>query len=120
MLEMLQTLLADRFKLTMHGEKRELPVFALERSRRDGAFGQGVRPTACPDAATDLSGPRPCMNIQTGVGFLTLRGMPLNQFTAYLAPYVNRVIVDRTGSRWPLRHRAEVDAGVSGPGSRRW
>ena len=95
-LEMLQTLLADRFKLTMHSEKRELPVFALERSRRDGSFGQGLRPTACPDMAIDLSRPQPCMNIQTGVGSLTLRGMPLTQFTAYLAPYVNRVIVDRT------------------------
>jgi uncharacterized protein (TIGR03435 family) len=39
--EMLQTLLADRFKLTTHNEKRELPVFALERSRRDGSFGPG-------------------------------------------------------------------------------
>jgi uncharacterized protein (TIGR03435 family) len=95
-LEMLQTLLADRFKLTMHSEKRELPVFALERSRRDGSFGQGLRPTACPDMAIDLSRPQRCMNIQTGVGSLTLRGMPLTQFTAYLAPYVNRVIVDRT------------------------
>jgi uncharacterized protein (TIGR03435 family) len=95
-LEMLQTLLADRFRLTMHSEKRELPVFALERSRRDGSFGQGLRPTACPDMTIDLSRPQPCMNIQTGVGSLTLRGMPLTQFTAYLAPYVNRVIVDRT------------------------
>jgi uncharacterized protein (TIGR03435 family) len=80
----------------MHSEKRELPVFALERSRRDGSFGQGLRPTACPDMTIDLSRPQPCMNIQTGVGSLTLRGMPLTQFTAYLAPDVNRVIVDRT------------------------
>jgi uncharacterized protein (TIGR03435 family) len=72
-------------------------VFALERSIRDGAFGEGLRPTACPDIAIDLSQPQRCMNIQTGAGSLTLRGMPLTQFTAYLAPYVNRVIVDRTG-----------------------
>jgi uncharacterized protein (TIGR03435 family) len=97
LLEMLQTLLADRFKLTTHTEKRELPVFALERSRRDGSFGPGLRPTACPDLATDLSRPQPCVNISTGVGSLTLRGMPFTQFTPYLSPYVNRVIVDRTG-----------------------
>src|SRR5215510_14157653 len=66
-----------RFKLTTHNEKRELPVFALERSRRDGSFGPGLRSTACPDLAIDLSRPQPCVNIQTGVGSLTLRGMPL-------------------------------------------
>ena len=93
----LRTLLADRFKLTTHTEKRELPVFALERSRRDGSFGPGLRSTACPDLAIDLSRPQPCVNIQTGVGALTLRGMPFTQFTPYLSPYVNRVIVDRTG-----------------------
>jgi uncharacterized protein (TIGR03435 family) len=46
---MLQTLLADRFKLTTHREKRELPVFALERARRDACLGPGLRPTACPE-----------------------------------------------------------------------
>jgi uncharacterized protein (TIGR03435 family) len=97
LLDMLRALLADRFKLTTHNEKRELPVFALERSRRDGSFGPGLHSTACPELAIDLSQPRPCTNIQTGVGSLTVRGMPFTQFTAYLSPYVNRVIVDRTG-----------------------
>jgi uncharacterized protein (TIGR03435 family) len=27
----------------------------------------------------------------------TVRGMPFNQFTPFLSPYVNRVVVDRTG-----------------------
>jgi len=97
LLDMLRALLADRFKLATHDEKRELPVFALERSRRDGSFGPALHSTACPDLAFDLSQPRPCTNIQTGVGSLTVRGMPFTQFTAYLSPYVNRVIVDRTG-----------------------
>src|SRR4249920_1268401 len=39
LLAMLRSLLADRFKLTTHSEKRELPVFALERARRDGSLG---------------------------------------------------------------------------------
>jgi uncharacterized protein (TIGR03435 family) len=97
LLEMLQSLLADRFKLTTHAEKRELPVFALERARRDGALGPGLRPTACPELAADLSQPKPCTNAQTGVGSIMLRGMPLNQFTPFLSASVNRVVVDRTG-----------------------
>jgi uncharacterized protein (TIGR03435 family) len=97
LLDMLQTLLADRFKLTTHGEKRELPVFALERARRDGSLGPGLRPTACPEIKVDLSRPQPCTNAQTGVGSLTLRGMPFSQFTPFLSSFVNRVVVDRTG-----------------------
>ncbi len=97
LLAMLKSLLADRFKLTTHGEKRELPVFALERARRDGSLGPGLRPTACPELAFDISRPQPCTNVQTGFGALTLRGMPFNQFTPFLSPYVNRVVVDRAG-----------------------
>jgi uncharacterized protein (TIGR03435 family) len=97
LLAMLQSLLAERFQLTTHREMRELPVFALERVRRDGELGAGLRPTTCPETAIDLSRPKPCANISTGFGSLTLRGMPLPQFTQYLAPSVNRVVIDRTG-----------------------
>jgi uncharacterized protein (TIGR03435 family) len=105
LLAMLQSLLADRFKLSTHGEKRELPMFSLERARRDGSLGPGLRPTACPEVAIDLSRPQPCTNVQTGFGSLTLRGMPFNQFTAFLSPYVNRVVVDHTG----LDGRYDID-----------
>lgn len=91
---MLQSLLADRFNLTTHSEKRELPVFALERARRDGTLGPGLRPTACPDLAVEITSPQPCANVSTGVGSLTLRGMPFAQFTPYLSASVNRVVVD--------------------------
>jgi hypothetical protein len=116
---MLRTLLADRFKLTTHTEKRELPVFALERSRRDGSFGPGLRSTACPDLAIDLTKPQPCVNISTGVGSLTVRGMPFNQFTPYLSPYVNRVIVDRTGldGRYDIELKWTPESPAQGRGS---
>lgn len=104
LLAMLQSLLADRFKLTTHREMRELPVFELARARDDGTLGAGLRATACPDLATDLKQPKPCANISNGVGSLTLRGTPFDVFAAYLAPFVNRVIVDRTAldGRWDI------------------
>ena len=118
LLEMLQTLLADRFKLTTHREKRELPVFALERARRDASFGPGLRPTACPELAVDLSRPQPCTNAQTGVGSLTLRGMPFNQFTPFLSSVVNRVVVDRTGldGRYDIELKWTPDQPAQGRG----
>jgi len=105
LLVMLQSLLADRFKLTTHREMRELPVFGLERTRPDSALGPGLRPTGCPDLAVDLSRPQRCANIQAGFGSLSLKGMPFNQFTPYLSPYVNRVVIDRTG----LDARYDID-----------
>jgi uncharacterized protein (TIGR03435 family) len=97
LLDRLQTLLADRFTLTTHREKRELPVFALEHAGRDASLGPGLRPTACPELTVDLSRPQPCTDAQTGIGSLTMRGMPFNQFTPFLSSFVNRVVVDRTG-----------------------
>jgi len=105
LLTMLQSLLADRFRLTTHHETRELPIFALARARRDGSLGTGLRPTACPEPAVDLSQPQPCAKISNGFGSLTVRGMPFDQFTPYLAPYLNRVVVDRTG----LDGRYDID-----------
>jgi uncharacterized protein (TIGR03435 family) len=97
LLERLKSLLADRFAMTAHTEKRELPVFALERAGRDGALGPGLRVTACPDVATDLAQPTPCVTVQNPAGALTMRGTPLSQMVPYLSAYLGRVVVDRTG-----------------------
>jgi len=102
---MMQSLLSDRFKLVTHTEKRELPVFALERARRDGTTGPGLIPTACPELSSDLSTSTLCVNIQTGLGSLRLRGMPLSQFVPFLSANLNRVVVDRTG----LQDRYDMD-----------
>ena len=116
---MLQALLTERFKLRTHREMRERPVLALERIRRDAPMGEGLRPTACPELAVDLSEPKPCANINNGVNFLTLRGAPIEVFAQYLAPYVNRVVVDRTGldGRYDivLKWSPEPSAGAGAP-----
>jgi uncharacterized protein (TIGR03435 family) len=51
LLEMLQTLLADRFKLKVHTETREVPIYALVVSRSDGKTGAKLKPSSddCPD-----------------------------------------------------------------------
>lgn len=116
LLEMLKSLLADRFSLTTHREQRELPVFALERVKSDGPLGPGLRVTVCPDAATDLARPTPCATIQNPAGALTMRGAPFNQIVPYLAPFVGRVVVDRTGlmDRYDLDLKWTPDAPAQG------
>ena len=50
-LELLKTLLADRFKLRVHAETREVPIYALVMARSDGTIGAKLKPSAaaCPD-----------------------------------------------------------------------
>ena len=50
-LELLKTLLADRFKLTVHTETRDVPIYALLLSRSDGKFGAKLKASSadCPD-----------------------------------------------------------------------
>ena len=43
---MLRAMLADRFKLAAHVEKREVPVYDLVLARSDGRLGAGIQATA--------------------------------------------------------------------------
>jgi uncharacterized protein (TIGR03435 family) len=101
---MMQALLADRFKLAVHHETKELPIYALVIARSDGALGSQLRRNdcVCPDNARPAAPPDPgqpqrCGSISTGFGRLTLRAIPMSQILQFLSPSVNRVLVDRTG-----------------------
>jgi len=92
---MVQTLLADRFKLVTHKESRELPIYALVVARSDGRLGSKLRRSPCVAGLTpdgSRCGFRPGPGIFTGssVVLSTLIG-------ASLAPEVHSKVVDRTG-----------------------
>jgi uncharacterized protein (TIGR03435 family) len=42
---MVRAMLADRFKMAAHVERREQPVYDLVLARRDGRLGSGIQPT---------------------------------------------------------------------------
>ena len=50
LLEMLQRLLADRFKLKVHPETRQVPIYALVLARSGGRLGPQLKPSTanCP------------------------------------------------------------------------
>jgi uncharacterized protein (TIGR03435 family) len=98
---MMQTLLAERFKLIARIERREIPAYALVRVKSDtlGAAlrpfkgmcaGRGVTP---PEAATSAvpCGPRP-----GGPGKLILVGSPISLLTSLLSLMLGRTVVDHT------------------------
>jgi uncharacterized protein (TIGR03435 family) len=56
--QMARALLADRFKLALHTERREVPAFALVK-RGDGQLGSGLQTPSVDCTAFRAGGPRP-------------------------------------------------------------
>lgn len=101
---MLQTMLAERFRLRARRETRELPTFELVRSRSDGAPGPRLRPAKdgeCADRGPQPVGVRPgdppsCGLLPAGFGRMSGRRVPLSLLTTQLSSMMGRVVVDRT------------------------
>jgi uncharacterized protein (TIGR03435 family) len=85
--QMVQQLLADRFKLAVHKETRELPVYALTIAKN----GPKLQPAKDPDGGTSFSGKR---------GQLTAKGTSTAQLAAKLTRSVfgdlGRIVIDKT------------------------
>ncbi|HET9384848.1 MAG TPA: TIGR03435 family protein [Gemmatimonadales bacterium] len=122
MLPMLKTLLADRFKLKVHTERREMPIYALVVARDNGQLGPNItRSTAdCSNAERELAetsakaGPGAVLGLlQKGQGLpcaimpvparvsgsMTMRanGSSMAELARFLTPATGRIVQDRTG-----------------------
>jgi uncharacterized protein (TIGR03435 family) len=97
---MLRALLAERFRLAVHNERRDRPVFALVFARADRKPGPELQKSTT-DCAT-AKGPDACGST-VAPGFMRLRGRTMAQFAESLSQLtntgssLNRMIVDRTG-----------------------
>jgi uncharacterized protein (TIGR03435 family) len=98
---LLQSLLEDRFKLKVHRETQQLPMYALVLARKDGTLGPQLRPSRL-DCSVDFS---KC-SLRPGPGAFSSGSTPLVSLVNYLASaVVQRVVVDRTG----LEGRFEIN-----------
>ncbi len=100
MLLMLQSLLADRFKLAVHRETREQPVYSLTAAKgtfnppppKEGGCAP-LDPTAPPQP-----GPMPCGMVRTGLsGFLDGYNIEISKVVYSLASVLGRPVLDHTG-----------------------
>jgi uncharacterized protein (TIGR03435 family) len=88
---MMQTLLADRFKLKVHHDLRELPVYNLLIAKNGVKMKEASQ-------AEDYSW-------SMGLGRITSKGMPIASLAVCLSNPVGRMIVDKTG----LTGKYEID-----------
>jgi uncharacterized protein (TIGR03435 family) len=106
---MLQSLLADRFKLVAHRENREMPIFALVVARSDRRLGEKLRPSSTDCAAIFaararagqpgplVAGDRTTCGLVVSPWSIRIGGGPLSQLTMVLTQMTNRFVVDQTG-----------------------
>jgi uncharacterized protein (TIGR03435 family) len=81
---MLQTLLADRFKVVVHSEKREQPAYDLVIAKG----GPKLRETDPSFTSQNLNGRS---------GNLVAEGLPMSAWAASLSRQLGRSVIDKTG-----------------------
>jgi bla regulator protein BlaR1 len=89
---MVQVLLADRFRLQAHFEKREQTVYVMTRARADGPLGSGLQPRA--DCVTT-----PCQRSGSSsrvAGVIRLRGTTITGLADMMSSILGQVVRDES------------------------
>jgi uncharacterized protein (TIGR03435 family) len=95
--QMAQALLADRFKVTVHHELRDLAVYELRTDRKDGTPGPQLKKVDV-DCVSQRGSGRPCGGFRTiAPGHIVAHAVTMALFAQYLEMPVSRNIFDRSG-----------------------
>ena len=85
--QMLQPVLADRFKLSVHSQMKELPVYNLVVSKNGPKFAVAKPP----------SKKYPNGNLDRESSYINMEGLPMGSLAFALMRQLGRSVVDRTG-----------------------
>ncbi len=102
---MLRGLLAERFKLQMHHEMQQLPIYDLVMARSGGAFGPALRKSVgnCGSACGSIRMMSP--------GDVTATAVSMGSIAHTMSGWVGRTVFDRTGIA------GDLDFTLNGPGT---
>jgi len=96
---MLQTLLEDRFKLKVHRESREVPVYALTVAKNGPRLSPFQKGSCTPVEFGTVPRPRPAdaCRVMVGRGTLTAQGSTVSALSKLLFLVMDRPVLDKTG-----------------------
>jgi uncharacterized protein (TIGR03435 family) len=89
---LVRSLLEDRFRLKVHMEVRELPVYALVVAKKDGTLGPQLR-----QSDVDCQKERNKCTIRGGTGHFSSGSVTLETLATMLSNPAGRLVFDRTG-----------------------
>jgi len=96
---MVQSLLADRFKLALSRETKDAPIYVLSVAKGGPKFHQTAlappNPTPNAQGAVAPNGPR--RMLRTVRGQITMGDAPISSLAAALSGQVGRLVIDKTG-----------------------
>jgi uncharacterized protein (TIGR03435 family) len=98
--QMLQALLADRFSLTVHREKKEVPIYRLTVAKGGSKLPPAkaeCTPMVPPPAKFDPATLRPCGGFNSNVGMMLGGAVSTTKLAASLSRTLGRTVVDETG-----------------------
>jgi uncharacterized protein (TIGR03435 family) len=96
---MLQTLLAERFKLVAHSESKELPVYELVVAKNGPKLRTATPGDTYPDGikGTNGKGLGGDLMVGFGMGKVVAQGVDIASFAHGLERFLKRPVVDKTG-----------------------
>jgi uncharacterized protein (TIGR03435 family) len=127
---MLQNLLTERFKLTLHHEKKDLPVYELSVGKNGSKMEPSVEDTSAREVSPqgppppgknglpDLPPGRPNMAMMMGRGVsrAVARVQPISRLVDMLSNSLGMMVVDKTGMTGTYDYTLEFsNEGLAGP-----
>lgn len=95
---MLQSMLAERFQLTLRKETKELPIYVLTVAKNGPKIEEWKDDGAAADGKPEPGrGPMRGGMMRIGPGRLTAQGIPVSGFADRLASILGRNVIDKTG-----------------------
>src|SRR6266576_5165057 len=94
---MIQALLADRFKLTLHHETKEIPAYVLVIAKHGAKLHEAKPGDTYPDGFKDFHGHPVGVGLWLGPCKFVGQGVPVADLARDLSQVLDRVVLDQTG-----------------------
>lgn len=94
---MLQPMLAERFKLVVHTETKQLPVYELVIAKGGSKLKEAAPGDTYPNGIKGPDGVARGGMMRVGLGQLAAQGVPISSMVNMLSQQLHKTVIDKTG-----------------------